>query len=76
MGTMNATVQVERPSPYSIPSLASLLFGGGGGEEEPPREEVVQVRGCEVRGDFYEVGALVEEASGPCLECRYDTQRR
>ena len=52
--------------------LASWLFGSGDdeGEEPQPVDVTTQVRGCEIRGNFYERGALVEESSGPCLECR------
>ena len=65
-------------NPQEIPSraqpgLASWLFGSGGedeGEEPAPIDVTTQVRGCEIRGNFYERGALVEESSGPCLECR------
>jgi len=28
------------------------------------------VRGCEIQGVFYQIGQVVEAASGPCLECR------
>ena len=67
MGMMNVT----QPVPYSIPSLASLLFGSFDDDEnKKEEEETVQVRGCEVQGDFYEVGAIVGPASGPCLQCR------
>ena len=54
------------------PGLASWLFGSGDdeGEEPQPVDVTTQVRGCEIRGNFYERGALVEESSGPCLECR------
>jgi hypothetical protein len=29
-----------------------------------------EVKGCEVQGEFYEVGQIVEASSGPCLQCR------
>jgi len=35
---------------------------------EAPSE--LEVRGCEIQGVFYQIGQVVEAASGPCLECR------
>jgi len=29
-----------------------------------------EISGCEVQGQFYEKGAIVESSSGPCLQCR------
>ena len=52
------------------PSLASWF--GFGTQDNVVEDEVVQqeVRGCEVQGNFYEAGALVDVSSGPCLQCR------
>ena len=54
------------------PSLASW-FGWGKKQAEQVEDEVYQteVKGCEVQGEFYEAGALVDVSSGPCLQCRY-----
>lgn len=63
MGMMNVTEHHQA----SVPSLASWLFGSS----EPEEEEVTtQITGCEIQGNFYEVGAVVESASGPCLQCK------
>ena len=63
-GVQNVTV----PMP-SQPSISSWLFGS---DQEPdkPGEITQQISGCEVQGHFYEVGAIVESSSGPCLQCR------
>ena len=67
MGLMNVTA----PAPPAVPSLASWLFGSGDDEAEQEEATVTQqVRGCEVRGEFHEVGAIVGSSSGPCLQCR------
>lgn len=29
-------------------------------------------KGCQVNGTFYEIGERVQQASGPCLECKCD----
>jgi len=63
-GTQNVTI----PAPPNEPSLASWLFGSD--EPEQPGEITQQISGCEVQGHFYEVGAIVESSSGPCLQCR------
>lgn len=65
-GVQNVTV----PAPPNEPSLASWLFGSDQ-EPEQPGEITQQISGCEVQGRFYEVGAIVESSSGPCLQCRY-----
>lgn len=36
----------------------------------PPVQKVEEFTVCEIGGRFYHPGELVEEASGPCLECR------
>ncbi|XP_071530105.1 uncharacterized protein tnc [Panulirus ornatus] len=36
----------------------------------PPVQQVQEVVMCEISDRFYHAGELVEEASGPCLECR------
>ena len=63
-GTQNVTIQ----APPKEPSLTSWLFGDQ--EPEEPGEITQQISGCEVQGHFYEVGAIVESSSGPCLQCR------
>ena len=67
-GVQNITI----PAPSNEPSIASWLFGdqdpGAAGE---PGQITQQISGCEVQGHFYEVGAIVESSSGPCLQCRY-----
>lgn len=68
-------VVVHDPAAHrEVPSLASWLFGTGDSAEKDDEEEVDddvhEVRGCEIQGYFYEVGAIVESASGPCLQCR------
>lgn len=30
------------------------------------------VAGCDINGNFYQVGQVVKKASGPCLECICD----
>ncbi|CAB4063305.1 unnamed protein product [Lepeophtheirus salmonis] len=62
MGFKNVTEQVNKHS------LVSWLFGDE--ESNSPETVTTQVRGCEIQGDFYEVGAIVKSASGPCLQCR------
>ena len=66
-GVQNITI----PAPSNEPSIASWLFGdqdpGAAGE---PGQITQQISGCEVQGHFYEVGAIVESSSGPCLQCR------
>ena len=63
-------------------SLTDWLFGGS--EEaaaaaatatqqlDQQQTETVEISGCEVQGQFYEKGAIVESSSGPCLQCRSD----
>lgn len=29
-------------------------------------------KGCEINGNFYQVGQTIKQASGPCLECKCD----
>ena len=58
------------PAPAKMPSLSSWLFGTADEEPVEQREITAQVKGCEIHGDFYEVGAIVGSASGPCLQCR------
>ena len=65
MATHNITV----PAPTTLPSLSSFLFGGSN-DQDPPPEIQQQISGCEVNGNFYETGAIVEESSSPCLQCR------
>ena len=65
MATHNITV----PAPVTQPSLSSFLFGGSN-NQDPPEEIQQQISGCEVNGNFYETGAIVEESSSPCLQCR------
>jgi hypothetical protein len=55
--------------PTTPPSIASW-FGFGAQEEEETYQ--TEVKGCEVQGNFYEVGQIVEASSGPCLQCRCD----
>lgn len=63
-GTQNVTIQ----APAREPSLSAWLFGEQ--EQDEPSEITQQISGCEVQGRFYEVGAIVESSSGPCLQCR------
>ncbi len=66
MSVHNVTRHIQHMA--ESPSLASW-FGFGGSNVE---EEVVQaeVTGCEVEGNFYEAGAIVDVKSGPCLRCK------
>ena len=64
-GVQNITV----PAPPKEPSGLAWLFGDQ--EPDEPGEITQQISGCEVQGHFYEVGAIVESSSGPCLQCRY-----
>ena len=50
-------------------TLSSFLFGGSN-DQDPLPEIQQQISGCEVNGNIYETGAIVEESSGPCLQCR------
>ena len=70
--SLSVNLNLQEIPPRAQAGLASWLFGSGGdeGEEPQPVDVTTQVRGCEIRGNFYERGALVEESSGPCLECR------
>ncbi|QQP36512.1 Putative LOC100872118, partial [Caligus rogercresseyi] len=63
MGFKNVTEPVNKHS------LVSWLFGGEEENGSKPETVTTQVRGCEIQGDFYEVGAIVKSASGPCLQC-------
>jgi len=63
-GTLNITV----PAPTTPQSLTDWLFGGTDNQQET--EITQQISGCEVQGNFYEKGAIVEASSGPCLQCR------
>jgi len=71
MSFHNITRHVQH-QPEEPPSLASW-FGWGKKQAEQAEDEVYQteVKGCEVQGEFYEAGALVDVSSGPCLQCRY-----
>ena len=62
-GVQNVTISAPKE-----PSIASWLFGDQDPDE--PGEITQQISGCEVQGHFYEVGAIVESSSGPCLQCR------
>ena len=64
-GVQNVTL----PAP-SEPSISSWLFGSDQEPEQPGEMITQQISGCEVQGHFYEVGAIVESSSGPCLQCR------
>jgi len=70
MSFHNITRHVQH-QPEEPPSLASW-FGWGKKQGEQVEDEVYQteVKGCEVQGEFYEAGALVDVSSGPCLQCR------
>lgn len=35
-------------------------------------ETSMEVKGCDINGNFYQVGQVVKKASGPCLECICD----
>ena len=64
MATHNVTI----PAPTTQPSLSSFFFGSS--DPDPPEDITQQISGCEVQGNFYETGAIVEESSSPCLQCR------
>ncbi|XP_059091047.1 serine-rich adhesin for platelets-like [Tigriopus californicus] len=66
MGLMNVTTTIAQEPP----SFVQWLMGNGGADEGEEEEVTEQVRGCEIQGNFYERGAIVESASGPCLQCR------
>ena len=68
MSIHNVTRHIQHTN--EIPSLASWF--GFGSKENQVEDEVYQteVKGCEVQGNFYEAGALVDVSSGPCLQCR------
>jgi hypothetical protein len=70
MSFHNITRHIQH-QPEDPPSLASW-FGWGKKQAEQLEDEVYQteVKGCEVQGEFYEAGALVDVSSGPCLQCR------
>ena len=65
-GHLNITV----PAPTTPQSLTDWLFGGSAEPEQQAAEITQQISGCEVQGQFYEKGAIVESSSGPCLQCR------
>ena len=57
--------------PRQPQSLTDWLFGGSATEEGATMGEITkEISGCEVQGQFYEKGAIVESSSGPCLQCR------
>ena len=72
MSVHNVTRHIQHMA--ESPSLASW-FGFGGSNVE---EEVVQaeVTGCEVEGNFYEAGAIVDVKSGPCLRCKCEMDEK
>ena len=67
MSIHNITHHVQHPT--EPPSIASW-FGWDGREEQEDEVYQTEVKGCEVQGNFYEVGQIVEASSGPCLQCR------
>jgi len=73
MSIHNVTRHIQHTT--ETPSLASW-FGFGG--EEPVEDETYQteVKGCEVKGNFYETGTLVDVSSGPCLQCICDNDEK
>jgi hypothetical protein len=66
IGTFNVTV----PVPTTPQSLADWIFGGASSNEDSPDTYTQQISGCEVQGNFYERGAIVEASSSACLQCR------
>ncbi|XP_034231447.1 mediator of DNA damage checkpoint protein 1-like [Thrips palmi] len=66
-----------RPS-FLQDALAAL--GGGGGSSSYPAQQhhmtapglsgLLKLAGCNIYGRMYRVGKIIQELSGPCLECR------
>ena len=69
MGIHNVTKHIQHKE--NLPSLASW-FPWGSEESAEVTDETYneEVNGCEVQGEFYEVGSIVSASSGPCLQCR------
>jgi hypothetical protein len=71
MGIHNVTKHIQHKE--NLPSLASWFPWGSEDSTEVAEETYnEEVNGCEVQGEFYEVGSIVSASSGPCLQCRCD----
>ena len=69
-GVQNITIQAPPPETSFLGGLGLGGLFGGDPEPDVPGQITQQISGCEVQGYFYEVGAIVESSSGPCLQCR------
>ena len=69
MSVHNVTHHVQHKD--DLPSIASWFLGAAD-ESEETSDEIYseEIEGCEVQGEFYEVGSIVSASSGPCLQCR------
>jgi len=75
MSVHNVTHHVQHKD--DLPSIASWFLGAAD-ESEETSDEIYseEIEGCEVQGEFYEVGSIVSASSGPCLQCRCDLNEK
>jgi len=74
MSVHNVTRHIQHMA--ESPTLASWFgFGDAGKVVE---DEIVQaeVKGCDIEGNFYEAGVIVDVKSGPCLSCRCEMDEK
>jgi len=70
MSVHNVTKHVQHEA--ELPSIASWFPWADTTNETVDETYSEEVSGCEVQGNFYEAGSIVEASSGPCLQCRCD----